>query len=87
MENDFLIKNKNNAKQYIFNFIAMIPIVSSALCALYIILMYSEIKILVNDFHTINNILAHLNSTKIDKLVGGLIQLENCALTKLQICR
>lgn len=86
MDNDLLIKTKNNKKQYIFNIIAIIPIVSSALCAIYIALMYNDIKLLVNDFNAINNILTNINSTKIENLINGLISLEYCALTKLQIC-
>ena len=87
--NENLIYKSNNRKKptnYIITFISMIPVVSSALCAVYVVLMYSDVKTLITDFDTINSIIANINSTKVEGLLDGIISLEKCVLTKLPIC-
>lgn len=87
--NDNLLFKTNSRKKptnYIITFISMIPVVSSALCAVYVVLMYSDVKTLITDFDTINTIIANINSTKVEGLLDGIISLEKCVLTKLPIC-
>ncbi len=87
--NDNLLFKTNSRKKptnYIITFISMIPVVSSALCAVYVVLMYSDVKTLITDFDTINSIIANINSTKVEGLLDGIISLEKCVLTKLPIC-
>ena len=89
-----LINNNNNNnnnkdksyKKYIPMVISMIPVVSSALCAIYVVLMYKDVKILLKNFDTINNLITVINTTKIETLIDGLLSLEKCVLTKLPIC-
>jgi hypothetical protein len=78
--------NKTNISFYLTSFLGLIPVVSSAVCAVYVILMYGNIQTLLNDFGTINTIINNINTTKVDVLVDGLLALENCVLTKLPIC-
>ena len=78
--------NKTNISFYLTLFLGLIPVVSSAVCAVYVILMYGNIQTLLNDFGTINTIINNINTTKVDVLVDGLLALENCVLTKLPIC-
>ena len=88
MHNSLIFKDesKKNKVNHIITFISIIPVISSALCAIYVVLMYSDVKILINDFKTINSIINNINTTKIEGLVNGIISLEKCALTKLPIC-
>jgi hypothetical protein len=86
MNENLVRKNNRNKTNYVVNFISMIPVVSSALCAVYVVLMYSDVKILINDFNTINNMISNINGTKIEGLIDGIISLEQCVLTKLPIC-
>ena len=88
MDETFLRKTDSRKKptNYIITFISMIPVVSSALCAVYVVLMYSDVQLLIKDFGTINSIIANINSTKIEGLINGIISLEKCVLTKLPIC-
>ena len=88
MDTSLIFKDatKKNKVNNIITFITIIPVISSALCAIYVVLMYSDVKILINDFKTINSIINNINTTKIDGLVNGIISLEHCALTKLPIC-
>jgi hypothetical protein len=86
MNENLLRKNNRNKTNYVVNFISMIPVVSSALCAVYVVLMYSDVKILINDFNTINNMISNINGTKMEGLIDGIISLEQCVLTKLPIC-
>ena len=89
-----LINNNNNNnnnkdksyKKYIPMVISMIPVVSSALCAIYVVLMYKDVKILLKNFDTINNLITSINTTKMEILIDGLLSLEKCVLTKLPIC-
>mgnify|MGYP001185349467 CR=1 FL=1 len=80
------IKNENKNMNYLYTFISMVPVVSSALCAVYVVMMYSDVQLLIKDFNTINNIINTINTTKLDGLLDGIIKLENCVLTKLPIC-
>lgn len=73
-------------KDYMLNSLAIIPIASSVLCAVYIILMYQDIKSLITDFNSINSLVNNINITKITTLVDGLLSLENCIFNKLLIC-
>ena len=87
--NENLLYKSNSRKKptnYIITFISMIPVVSSALCAVYVVLMYSDVQLLIKDFGTINSIITNINSTKVDGLIDGIISLEKCVLTKLPIC-
>ena len=87
MDENFLRKTDSKKKiNYMITFISLIPVVSSALCAVYVVLMYSDVKLLIKDFGMINSIIANINNTKIEGLVDGIISLEKCVLTKLPIC-
>ena len=86
MNENLVRKNNRNKTNYVVNFISMIPVVSSALCAVYVVLMYSDVKLLIKDFGTINNMISNINGTKIEGLIDGIISLEQCVLTKLPIC-
>jgi len=88
MDENFICKSNSRKKptNYIITFISMIPVISSALCAVYVVLMYSDVKTLITDFDTINSIIANINSTKVEGLIDGIISLEKCVLTKLPIC-
>lgn len=85
---DLIYKTSNRKKStnYIFTFISMIPVISSALCAVYVVLMYNDVTTLITDFNTINSIIDNINSTKIEGLIDGIIRLEKCVHTKLPIC-
>jgi hypothetical protein len=86
MDDNLLRKTETKRTNYIYTFVSMIPVVSSAVCAVYVILMYSNVKLLIKDFGTINNIINNINSTKMEGLIDGIISLEKCVLTKLPIC-
>ena len=64
----------------------LIPITSSLLGAIYLIMMYQDIKGLVKNFDNINSLLNSINTTKMATAVNGLISLENCILEKLPFC-
>ena len=83
LETEKVNDKKNN---YLYTFISMIPVVSSALCAVYVVILYSDIQVLIKDFGAINSIVNNINTTKIENLVDGIITLENCILSKLPIC-
>lgn len=78
--------NNNSYKKYIPMVISIIPVISSALCAVYVVLMYKDVKILLKNFDTINNLITSINTTKMETLIDGLLSLEKCVLTKLPIC-
>jgi len=66
--------------------LAVIPIISSLLGAIYLIMMYQDIKGLVKNFDNINSLLNSINTSKMTTAVNGLISLENCILEKLPFC-
>ena len=74
---------KNNDK---LKLLAIIPTISSLLGAIYLIMMYQDIKGLVKNFDNINSLLNSINSTKMITAVNGLISIENCLLEKLPFC-
>ena len=77
---------KKNYIKYISKSIAIIPMISSILCTVYIIMMYHDIKSLVTDFNSINSLVNDINITKMTTLVDGVLSLENCIFKKLSIC-
>ena len=77
---------KKTKPNYLSIFISIIPVISSVICAVYVIIMYSDIRLLIKDFGTINSIISNINSTKIEGLINGIISLENCVLNKYHIC-
>ena len=79
-------ESKKPSTNYIVTFISIVPVISSVICAVYVIIMYSDIRLLITDFKSINNIISNINSTKIEGLINGIISLENCILNKYHIC-
>ena len=74
---------KNNDK---LKLLAIIPVISSLLGAIYLIMMYQDIKGLVKNFDNINSLLNGINTTKMTTAINGLISIENCLLEKLPFC-
>tara|TARA_Y100000389_G_C17403276_1_gene486609 strand:+ start:667 stop:972 length:306 start_codon:yes stop_codon:yes gene_type:complete len=75
--------SSNMYKRYLMSGLTLIPIVSSAICAVYVILMYNDVhNIITSGANAINAI----NTTNINSIVDGLGVLEKCVLTKLPIC-
>jgi hypothetical protein len=63
-----------------------IPIFSSIICSVYLILLFNKFIIVSNNLKNINNLIVSLNITELSMLTSNLILLEDCVLTKLQIC-
>jgi hypothetical protein len=74
---------KNNDK---LKLLAIIPTISSLLGAIYLIMMYQDIKGLVKNFDNIHSLLNSINTTKMTTALNGLISMENCLLEKLPFC-
>ena len=90
-EETFLDKNEKNGppskvEKYLTIFFSMVPVVSSAICAVYVVMMYHDVQILINDLNPVNQLLSALNTSKMDKLINGIVSLEECVLQKLPIC-
>jgi len=66
--------------------LAIIPTISSLLGAIYLIMMYQDIKGLVKNFDNIHSLLNSINTTKMTTALNGLISMENCLLEKLPFC-
>tara|TARA_B110000858_G_C17734797_1_gene441957 strand:+ start:716 stop:1021 length:306 start_codon:yes stop_codon:yes gene_type:complete len=75
--------SSNMYKRYLTAGLTLIPVVSSAICAVYVILMYNDVhNLITSGTDAINTI----NTTNINSIVDGLGVLEKCVLTKLPIC-
>lgn len=79
----FNIHLSSSYKRYLTTGLTLIPVVSSAICAVYVILMYNDVhNLITSGTDAINAI----NTTNINSIVDGLGVLEKCILTKLPIC-
>lgn len=63
-----------------------IPIISSIVCSVYIVLMFNQFLILSEKLNDVTYIIDSLNTTKTSSFISNLIVLEECILDKLQIC-
>lgn len=76
-------KTLSTYKKYLMSGLTLIPVVSSAICAVYVILMYNDVhNLITSGTDAINSI----NTTNINSIVDDLGVLEKCVLTKLPIC-
>ena len=79
--------NNNNLikkyKKYLTVGFTFIPIISSAICAVYVILMYNDVhNLIVNG----SDLIKSINTTNVNSILDNISILEKCVLTKLPIC-
>jgi cell division protein FtsL len=63
-----------------------IPIVSSIIYSVYIILMFNQIVTMSNKINNITYLIDYLNTNETSSLITNLVTLEECILYKLQVC-
>lgn len=73
------------ARRLAYNAIALIPVFSSLVCAVYVVLFYHQIQSMSSTMDRINDLAAGVNSTRMQLIIDNLFALEECVL-KLPMC-
>jgi hypothetical protein len=79
-------KNQKSSKFNVSTFIMLIPVITSTVCAVYVILFYSYIKNMNNFIEDIQLTLNNLNHTKLNIMFQNLYSLEDCLVHNLPFC-
>ena len=79
-------KNVKSSKFDASMIIMLIPVVTSTVCTVYVVLFYSYIKNMNNFMRDIQLTLNNLNHTQLNIMFQNLYSLEECLVNNLPFC-
>ena len=77
---------KRNKSYNVIEYLSIIPIITSLVCAIYVVIIFHYIVNFHNDISHFKNVFNNINFTKIELITNNLLLLEECVLNKLQLC-
>lgn len=78
-------QRKTNDSETRYRLIALLPVLSSMICAVYVVLFYHQIQSMGSTMDQVSDLLTSINQTRTKLIIDNLLALEECVL-KLPMC-